>query len=450
MCMVKRGRLNNLARFAALFAALFAEGLLMPGCSWFGGNFDGSPAQMDEAIGQLARQLIRQAYEGLPTDRIVDHHVHLVGTGAALPLEFEGVSNSDCYVNDDLFRWSNPLLRIKTAVFMSACGVSDREQVDGQYAERLLSLVANVPHGRFLLMAFAAYRDDNGTVNWERTQFHVPNRYAIEVSNHLNRRLGQDRFVPVGSVHPYDARALKELERLHQAGVRFIKWLPNAMNIDPADPRCVPFYRELARLGLVLLSHTGDETTVRTPAGQALGNPLLLIHALENGATVVMLHCGRDGTGIDLNDPAHPRRPNFELFLDLMTLPAYQRYRGRLFGDISALTIPQHSDQLFRLIEDRRLHGRLVNGSDYPIPAFNILTPTRSILWPTRSLLAQNALTRDEALALEEIYAYNPLLFDFVVKRTLRHPKTGERLPDSVFLELPLAEEHRGLNPSGR
>ena len=31
------------------------------------------------------------------------------------------------------------------------------------------------------------------------------------------------------------------------------------MGIDPADPRCDPFYAAMKELGLVLLSHAGDE-----------------------------------------------------------------------------------------------------------------------------------------------------------------------------------------------
>ena len=34
---------------------------------------------------------------------------------------------------------------------------------------------------------------------------------------------------------------------------------------------------------------------------------------------------------------------------------------------------------------------------------------------------------------LHEIYDYNPLLFDFVLKRPLRAPQTGERFAAEVF-----------------
>ena len=40
----------------------------------------------------------------------------------------------------------------------------------------------------------------------------------------------------------------------------------------------------------------------------------------------------------------------------------------------------------------------------------------------------------DEAASLKEIYDYNPLLFDFVLKRRLRLPGTSRRFPATVFM----------------
>jgi len=36
--------------------------------------------------------------------------------------------------------------------------------------------------------------------------------------------------------------------------------------------------------------------------------------------------------------------------------------------------------------------------------------------------------------SLKEIYQYNPLLFDFVLKRALKLPGTDRRLPAAVFM----------------
>jgi len=73
------------------------------------------------------------------------------------------------------------------------------------------------------------------------------------------------------------------------------------------------------------------------------------------------------------------------------------------------------------------LHHRLVNGSDYPLPAVNVLIRTGP-------LAKLGYIDADETEALREIYHYNPLLFDFVLKRTLKVPGTNKRLPPSVFM----------------
>jgi hypothetical protein len=68
-----------------------------------------------------------------------------------------------------------------------------------------------------------------------------------------------------------------------------------------------------------------------------------------------------------------------------------------------------------------------VNGSDYPLPAVNVLIRTRP-------LVKYGYLTSGEADSLKEIYQYNPLLFDFVLKRAVKLPGTRRRLPPGVFL----------------
>ena len=121
-------------------------------------------------------------------------------------------------------------------------------------------------------------------------------------------------------------------------------------------------------------------------------------------------------------------RSCFDLFLRLMDDP---NYLGLAFGEISAMLQFNRMPVPFStLLERQDLHPRLVNGSDYPLPAINALIHTRS-------LASNGFITSEERTALNEIYDYNPLLFDFVLKRTVRHPKTKQKLAPSVFMENP-------------
>jgi mannonate dehydratase len=63
--------------------------------------------------------------------------------------------------------------------------------------------------------------------------------------------------------------------------------------------------------------------------------------------------------------------------------------------------------------------------------------PAVNALIRTRPLVKGGYLTEAEGSSLKEIYDYNPLLFDFVLKRTLKLPGTDRRLPADVFMTNP-------------
>ena len=147
------------------------------------------------------------------------------------------------------------------------------------------------------------------------------------------------------------------------------------------------------------------------------------------GVKVIIAHCASLGKDIDLDDPQKKKRDSFDLFLRLMQEKKYSRL---LFADISAMTqfnrLPR---PLITMLDRKDLHPRLVNGSDYPLPAINVLIRTGR-------LLKHGLISAKERDALNEIYSINPLLFDFVVKRSLRSPKTKRSFPISLFYRNPL------------
>ena len=144
------------------------------------------------------------------------------------------------------------------------------------------------------------------------------------------------------------------------------------------------------------------------------------------GVKVVMAHCASLGEDDDLDNPGH-KVPSFDLFMRLMDNP---KYEGLLYGEISAMTqfnrLPR---PMLTLLKRTDLHHRLVNGSDYPLPAINIVIQTKS-------LVKYGMITAQEREYLNEIYSYNPLLFDYVLKRTIRHPETGIGFDKAVFEEV--------------
>jgi predicted TIM-barrel fold metal-dependent hydrolase len=377
-----------------------------------------SPRELATGLSDDARALLEQAMKGLDPAALVDYHVHVFGVGAG---------GTGCRASEKLFSIRHPWYRLQFAIYARAAHVRDLADADAEFVDRLTDLVSAMPiPGRHCLLAFDAHYgregDEDGVRDDERTQLYVPNEYVMRLA-----REHPSLYAPVVSVHPYRHDALEELDRCAAQGARIVKWLPNAMGIDPADARCDAFYARLKKWNMTLLAHTGDEHAVDASA-QALGNPLRLRRALDAGVKVIFAHCAACGVGSDLDDPEHRRVDNFDLFLRVM---GEKRYEALAFGEISAVTqLNRPARVLATLLGRTDLHPRLVNGSDYPLPAINVL-------FSTRMLQAEGFISRDERSLLNEIYEYNPLLFDLVLKRTVRHPETGAKFPASVFLAKP-------------
>lgn len=378
--------------------------------SRIGGAFCGEPEELPERLTPAARALIDRAFAGLDDAPVIDHHAHIIGVGAG---------GSGTEVHPAWLTWRHPVKRLLAGVYLSAAGASGFDRLDEEYIARLKRLVCAFGRPvRVHLLAFDRHYNPDGSINPDRTEFYVPNDYVFRLAAQ-----SPDIFVPVISIHPARRDALDELDKWTSRGARFVKWLPSAHGIDPADPHCDEFYRRMAARGCVLITHAGAEQAVHSPQMQKLGNPLRLRRALENGVKVVMAHCAGMGRGEDLDHPGDEAQ-NFDLFLRMMN---EERWRGLLFADISAVTqINRVPYPLMEILRHSELHDRLIYGSDYPLPAINVLVSTRK-------LVRLRLIAPEERPGLNEIYSLNPLLFDFVLKRAMREPATGNRLPDGVF-----------------
>lgn len=359
--------------------------------------------------------LIQAAWAGLDPAQVWDVHAHLVGTGD---------SGSGITVNPDMLSLRHPLQYAQRLFYLNAGCVHEAPagQVDRAYVERLHNLMAGLaPGAKLLLFAFERFHDRDGRPVPARTSFHVPDAYAARIAREFPQG-----FEWAASIHPYREDCVAALEAAVAGGARAVKWLPAAMGIDPADPRCNAFYAALARHDLPLITHAGEEKAVHGGDTQAYGNPLRLRRPLEQGVRVVVAHCASLGEDVDTDrakgaGKAH-RVPSFALFSRLMDDPAYA---GRLYADISALTQRNRSEAVLRsLLEREEWHHRLLNGSDYPLPGVMPLISPRE--FAARDMLAQSAVP-----VLDRVRQHNPLLFDFVLKRHLH--SRGRRFAPGVF-----------------
>jgi mannonate dehydratase len=345
-----------------------------------------------------------------------DGHCHLAGAGDS----GAGESGSGIYVNPAMEGVLDPLQYARRLFFMNAGCVRDAPgQVDPSYVERLVQLQRGMrPGTKLLLLALDASVTAAGEVSWDQTSLHVPNRWAAQVAQRH-----AEIFEWAASVHPYRRDCVQQLEVAVEQGARALKWLPAAMGIDPASKLCDPFYAALARLDLPLITHAGLERALRGTDAQELGNPLRLRRALDHGVRVVMAHCASMGQDRDTDRGANgPAIDSFGLFARLMDEP---RYAGRLYGDISAMTqTARAGTALSQVIQREDWHARLLHGSDYPLPG---VFPLYSVAY----MVERGYIESNAAPLFKGLREHNPLLFDFVLKRSLR--AGGKRLTEGIF-----------------
>jgi uncharacterized protein len=361
----------------------------------------------------MREPLVRAAWDGLDPAKVWDCHAHLFGNGR---------TGGGIYLNPGFDRPSTLAGKVRRAMFFNAaCGGEDEERLDTAVVERLAHLADEFPPGvKVMLLAFDFTHDPDGRRREDLTTFAVPDAYAAGVA-----RARPDRFEWIASVHPYRRDALVALGAAKSSGARAVKWLPQTMAIDLAHPRCREFYGELRRLGLPLVVHVGEEQAVEGAARHELGNPLSLRVPLEAGVKVVAAHCASLGESPDLDanpDPAlAPKARNFDLFARLMR---EDRFAGLLYGDLSAVTQANRAAVVPEILEKASWHGRLLNGTDYPLPGIMPLFSVQGF--------ARAGLLEDSAVpVLSELRHVNPLAFDFVLKRSLSW--RGARLPGSAF-----------------
>ncbi len=97
-------------------------------------------------------------------------------------------------------------------------------------------------------------------------------------------------FCAFGSVHPDAPDALDELERIHAAGLKGVKFHPEYQGFYADDEKMKPIYRKISQLGLISLFHAGHDLGFLPPYH---GMPEHLLGALKwLDSPVVAAHWG--------------------------------------------------------------------------------------------------------------------------------------------------------------
>jgi predicted TIM-barrel fold metal-dependent hydrolase len=266
---------------------------------------------------------------------IVDAHVHVAGFG----------SSTNGNRISPTFRRSHACRQFAQRLGLSPEVVAGPNS-DQIVAQRIIRWLESSAIDKAVLLALDRAYHEDGTPDEARTLLATDNDFVADIADSCNKALFG------ASVHPYRYDAIPELERLAARGAVLVKWLPGAQNIRPDNARCIPYYDALARLGLPLLCHTGNEHTLKA-FPNTLNDPLRLILALERGVTVIAAHCG---ARLFLHEKSY-----------LATWQKLALRYERLYGDISAFGIVTRVHSLRRLLHSPALAEKLVYGSDFPV-----------------------------------------------------------------------------------
>ena len=278
-----------------------------------------------------------------PPTGIIDMHCHTAGIGAG---------ESGAWVSDAMrHSW-------KFGLYMRVFG-SSKKEVCAKGDRVLMDIIArsireSIHVDGAVILAMDAPYSREGKLDRAAGEMFVPNRFVGEtVKSCPELYFG-------ASVHPCRTDALEELAWSKENDAVLMKWLPNIQQIDPSDERHVPYYRKLVELDLPLLSHVGDEDSFST-TNNALGDPHLLKLPLELGVRVIAAHVASAGKS--------QGEDNVERLLKMM--PEYPN----LVADLSTLTQFNRRRHLRKVLNDERLEGRLMYGTDYPLTNTPLVTP---------------------------------------------------------------------------
>lgn len=298
-------------------------------------------------------------------------HVHAAGIGAG---------GSGAFVHEDMAE------SFRFPFYLRAFGVTreDLERAgDGLVIARISAQIAASKRVRkAVVLALDGVVNEAGELDREATQVYVPNDFVAEaVADDDNLCFG-------ASVNPYRHDAARRVQRAKSAGAVLMKWIPNIMDIDPADDSIRPFYAKLVALDLPLLTHAGQERSF-SHAKDELGDPRRLELPLSMGVTVIAAHVATTGD--------NEGEGNFERIL-----PMLERH-ANLYADVSSLTQINKRGYLERALAVAGLEQRLLYGTDWPLQFFPLVSPyyhADGIGWSQAKSIARigNAWDRDVAL----------------------------------------------------
>ncbi len=197
------------------------------------------------------------------------------------------------------------------------------------------------------------------------------------------------QFIPFFSVNPRRADALDLIDEYVDKGCRGAKFLQNYWRIDLNNEQLIPYYEKIRHCKIPLIIHIGSEYSVDSER-RFEGTDMLDL-PLACGVTVVAAHMGLGRINHRLlpwrNLSKDPHHFDEDYFLLLEKL----RHHEKLYADISGILTPLRARALRHLSKQADIHGKLLFGTDYPVPfpirynSFDLAPETRKRIGAIRN-----------------------------------------------------------------
>jgi predicted TIM-barrel fold metal-dependent hydrolase len=319
--------------------------------------------------------------EPIPAN-IVDMHCHIAGIGAG---------GSGCFVSPRLRNnW-------RFNIYLKSFGITKKEMLengDSLVADRISESVAQSKYvSKVVLLALDGVIGTDGRLDTNRTEVYVPDEFVADVcARHTNLLFG-------ASVNPYRPDALARLEWAKTHGAVLVKWIPPVMEINPDDPKLIPFYQKMAELKLPLLSHTGREGAF-SRVYESYGDPAKLRLPASLGVTVIAAHIA---SSEKYQGERGPER-----------LAKLMREYPNVYTDISALTQLDKPGVLKEALTKPEFLGRLVYGTDFPLINTALVSPWYSMhlslaekweIWRTKNPWDRDVMMKHDLGVPTEVFA---------------------------------------------
>ncbi len=253
--------------------------------------------------------------------------------------------------------------KVALRIFAKKFGLDISELKNDPYRAYTNALTSNVRNSlhveKIALFGVDAKVDEHGDVLHQDKTVCASNDDVLALY-----KSNKDIIIPFFSINPNRPDALEIIDFYYNKGFRGAKFLQNYWGVDTRDKKYRPYFEKLSSLNLPLIIHVGSESSVSSVKEYETLD--MLYQPLELGVNTI---CAHMALGYDTKDffrslSKKTRNFNHEYFALLELLKTHKN----LYADVSALLTPVRAKVLRHLGSYESVHGKLLFGSDFPVP----------------------------------------------------------------------------------